>query len=450
MPKRALRLRLLGLGAICALFAACENTPSNLKQPLVAMSGFSFYDDPLSYINNVRAKSGLNYFAQNEILNISALNHAKYVVANEAMSHDESPGKPNFTGENPSKRAFYAGYNAVVRENLSYNSSDLKSAIDGLLSAIYHRFAFLDFSADEIGIGYFEHGKKSSYVFEMGNSRLNAFCSRNLNDEGSGKFLLGMCKNETLRMREDKFKGATALNSRPYVYYPNDEPALAFFSNEIPDPMPECKITANPVSVEFNSAQPPVAMKSFKIYEGGRELQNIKILDKNSDPNAILSDRQFVLFGREVFKFDAKYGAEFNYEQGGKQKTLRWEFITQAPKFRYFVVQGGENLSVKNGAFYDIFVTPKDCNDLMKSYKTSYSFMDKPEISSPAANMLRVKLNGAKGAKLEISTDNGAVINLYLSDDSKSYGGMGKIYAAIAAVLTAIILFYLLARRRGR
>ena len=33
-------------------------------------------------------------------------------------------------------------------------------------------------------------------------------------------------------------------------------------------------------------------------------------------PNAILSDRQFVLFSREVFKFDAKYGAEFNYEQG--------------------------------------------------------------------------------------------------------------------------------------
>ena len=157
-----------------------------------------------------------------------------------------------------------------------------------------------------------------------------------------------------------------------------------------------------------------------------------------------------MLFSRDVFKFDAKYGAEFNYEQGGKQKTLRWEFITQAPKFRYFVVQGRENLSVKNGTFYDIFVAPKDCNDLMKSYKTSYSFMDKPEISSPAANMLRVKLNGAKGAKLEISTDNGAIINLYLSDDSKSYGGMGKIYAAIAAVLAAIILFYLLARRRGR
>ena len=64
--------------------------------------------------------------------------------------------------------------------------------------------------------------------------------------------------------------------------------------------------------------------------------------------------------------------------------------------------------------------------------------------------MLRVKLNGAKGAKLEISTDNGAIINLYLSDSSKSYGGMGKIYAAIAAVLAAIILFYLLARRRER
>ena len=106
MPKRALRLRLLGLGAICALFAACENTPSNLKQPLVAMSGFSFYDDPLSYINNVRAKSGLNQLAQNEILNTSALNHAKYVVANEAMSHDESPGQAKFYGRKSVKARF--------------------------------------------------------------------------------------------------------------------------------------------------------------------------------------------------------------------------------------------------------------------------------------------------------------------------------------------------------
>lgn len=132
------------------------------------MSGFSFYDDPLSYINNVRAKTGLNQLSQNEILNTSALNHAKYVVANEAMSHDETAGRAGFTGENPSKRAFYAGYNAVVRENLSYNSGDLKSAIDGLLSAIYHRFAFLDFASDEIGIGYFEHDKKAVTFLRWG------------------------------------------------------------------------------------------------------------------------------------------------------------------------------------------------------------------------------------------------------------------------------------------
>ncbi|MBR7046884.1 MAG: CAP domain-containing protein, partial [Campylobacter sp.] len=248
MQKQVRKLRFFLLLGAAFLLISCEKAPDNLKKPLESKSGFLVYDEPLNYLNNLRIKSGLNQLKQNQILDLAALNHAKYVVANSIMSHDEIQGKTGFTGENPSKRAEFVGYNSSVRENISFNADDLQSAIDGLMSAIYHRFAFLDFEIDEVGIAYFKNEKDASYAFEMGNSSLERFCSANKNDEGNGRFILGMCKDKTLKMKSDKFEMANRLNSTPFVYFPNSEPQQAFFSNEIPDPIPECKITANPIS----------------------------------------------------------------------------------------------------------------------------------------------------------------------------------------------------------
>ena len=447
MQKQVRKLRFFLLLGAAFLLISCEKAPNNLKEPLESKSGFLVYDEPLNYLNNLRIKSGLNQLKQNQILDLAALNHAKYVVANSVMSHDEIQGKIGFTGENPSKRAEFVGYNSSVRENISFNADDLQSAIDGLMSAIYHRFAFLDFEIDEVGIAYFKNEKDASYAFEMGNSSLERFCSANKNDEGNGRFILGMCKDKTLKMKSDKFEMANRLNSTPFVYFPNSEPQQAFFSNEIPDPIPECKITANPISIEFNKFAKPVKMQSFKIYKNGVEITDTKILDKKSDPNGILNDRQFVLFSKSIFEFDAEYEAKFSYTQDGENKTHAWKFKTSTPKNNYFVAKDGDNLGVMPDIFYDIFITPKDCNDLLSSYKASSSFMNKPEISNPHANTLRVKLSGAKGSKLKITTNDGKVINVFLKEKSKNYKQDPLIYA-VGGIILAIIIFYFLARKR--
>ncbi|MDA3057295.1 CAP domain-containing protein [Campylobacter sp. VBCF_05 NA6] len=422
MQKPAQKLKIWLLLGTAGLFLGCKGEPANLKEPLPSKSGFSFYDTPINYINYIRQSSNLNPFAPNSLLDKAALNHAKYVVTNDEVTHDESEGRAEFSGKTPSDRAFAVGFNSGIVENLSYNAHDIKASIDGLLSAIYHRFGFLTFDANLLGVGYYEQGEKSAYVYEMGNEYLEEICGGGKSQSGDGKFIIGLCKNKSLAIRNENYERTRSLNTTPYAHYPNKEPSLAFFSHELPDPVPECAITANPISIEFHPQAKPVEMLEFRLFDSeGAEIKDTKILNKKSDPNRRFNDKQFALFSKEVFKFDATYTAEFSYKQGERQDKIRWDFTTQTPKYDYFIVSGGENLAIKNGKFYDIFFAPKDCNDEVKNYKTSYNgAIDKPEIQNTATNMLRVRVNGERGAKLEISTDNGRVVSLYLTDEPKN------------------------------
>lgn len=446
MQKQVQKLRILLFLGVAFFLTSCEKIPQNAKTPLLSQSGASIYSEPLSYINNIRSKSNLNTFTNNSILDTAALNHAKYVILNNEISHDEDRNKPYFTGITPIDRANSVGYNSAVLENLSFNAHDVKSSIDGLMSAIYHRFAFLNYEFDEIGIANFSDGKNNSYVYEIGNSKLENFCSSNSSDSGDGKFILGVCKNKQLRIKYEKYENFKNLALTPYVFYPNDEPTLAFFSNEVPDPMPECKIMANPISIEFNKNTNKIEMIDFEVFEDDKKLQNTKILTKKNDPNLRLNDKQFVLFSKDVFKFGKNYTAKFSYKQDNQNKEIKWNFSTQTPKYDYFIVKNGDSLSLSPDKFYDIFLEPDDCNDLIEKYELSYSFMNKPEVSNPFANTLRVKLSGEKNAKLQIKINNSKVINLYLNEKSKNY--TNSLFYAFGGIIFAVIIFYFLARKR--
>lgn len=414
MQKLGQKLKILAI--LVGIFALCgcdEKIPPNAKEANPSKSALSFYTNPLDYLNNIRLNSGLGSLSQNEILDIAALNHAKYVVLNNEISHNENQSGQLFSGVTPQDRAFYAGYNSSVSENLSYNADDMKSAIDGLMSAIYHRFAFLNYEIDEIGIGFFENGKISSYVFEMGNSNIENFCKKGLKDGGFGEFIFGFCKDKNLAMQKAKFQNFKAINPAPFVVYPNLEPALAIFSGEVPDPTPECKILSTPVSIEFNAKSGEIKMVDFVIYDGENELKNTKKIDANSDINGKFSKFQFAVFSREIFKFNHTYKARFDYTQNGESKNIEWEFKTQTPKNHYFIAQNGDNLALLPDMTYDIFISPNDCNDVFGSFKIKYSG-EKPEISPISTNFLRVKMGKKSGNKAQIKTDNGKILNLYL------------------------------------
>ena len=201
--KRGLKFSLLA----CAFFlAGCDilggqgkdSALKSAKQP-----EFSFVpdSDAVSYLNEYRRGSGLSSLKQNQILSQAAKNHADYSAQNEYMGHDETAGRAKFSGADPVSRAIAAGYKSRhILENIAYKN-DFKEAVDGLFSAIYHRFAFLNLSVDEVGYALASKDKFNAFVFEMGNSRLNAFCARGASDTGAGRFYTNVCADKNLKIK---------------------------------------------------------------------------------------------------------------------------------------------------------------------------------------------------------------------------------------------------------
>jgi len=148
--------------------------------------------EALFILNEIRETMGMNTLMPNSQLQMAAQAHADYLVRNHTASHNEIQGLPGFTGETPTERAFRAGYlSSQVLENLSTQTRDAKHSVHGLLSAIYHRFAFLDVGIDEVGVGLSQDAKEpenNAFVYVMGNSYLNALCHEK-SFKGYGRYL---------------------------------------------------------------------------------------------------------------------------------------------------------------------------------------------------------------------------------------------------------------------
>ncbi|CZE46926.1 CAP domain-containing protein [Campylobacter geochelonis] len=442
-PAQSFKLILL----VAAIFLTSCSNEKNYKTPLQPNSEV-YYSDPVDYINSIRLDSRLNQLKPNQILSHSAQNHAKYTFINKVQSHDEQEGMPAFSGKTPTDRAQNVGYFSGASENISINSKSQIESVSGLMSAIYHRFAFLDPSIDEIGYGTFGDKDRVNLTYNMGNSQINEFCKRGVSDSGYGKFYTGACKQKEISISENRFNNYKDLNFNEYTYYPNSENTKAFFSSEIPDPIPECKITANPISIEFSSYKKAVSMVSFKVFDGEDELKDTKILTSENDVNSIFNKFQFALFSKEVFKFNHSYRAEFEYIQDSKTKKVAWDFKTSTPKYQYFIAKNGDVLGLEPDIWYDVFFYPDNCNDVFKKYSMSYRFMSKPAIDTIDTNSIRVKLSGVKNAYVTLETDNGKKIKMFLLNSSESlsiFDYKGYIFGFFVVIFA---IFYTIIKRR--
>jgi len=151
---------------LCLLLPACV--------PLAA--------DPLavSAVNEMRQAAGLQLLTESAPLTEAAAAHAVYLQRymppgseQQASAHEERAGLPEFSGYLAPDRAVRFGYpHAQVLENVSLGNPDIRSSVADLMSAIYHRFAFLDFSVDEIGAA----SVAQRYVYNMGHRGLAQTC----------------------------------------------------------------------------------------------------------------------------------------------------------------------------------------------------------------------------------------------------------------------------------
>ena len=461
--KRGLKFSLLA----CAFFLSGCDILSGQDKDVALKSAkqpeFSFVpdSDAVSYLNEYRRGSGLSGLKQNQILSQAAKNHADYSAQNEYMGHDETAGRAKFSGADPVSRAIAAGYKSRhILENIAYKN-DFKEAVDGLFSAIYHRFAFLNLSVDEVGYALASKDKFNAFVFEMGNSRLDAFCARGASDTGAGRFYTNVCADKNLKIKDAKFDNFTG-SSKPFVKFPGSTAVTPYFSGEIPDPFPECKITANPVSIEFNANAGEIKFKDFEIFKDGQKLQNLHVITSKNDVNSKFSKGQFAAFAREVFDFGAQYEAVFSYEQAGARnqsaqnagaqvKQIKWSFKTKTPQNPYFDARDGDVLGVDAGKTYEIFFRPKDCNDLMTRYVYKVSSFAEAQIKQSGTNTLSVKLKGLAGDTLSI-TAGGMSVKVRLKTSSPEAVRERRAFYVRAGLMIAgvIVIFALIGRKMKR
>jgi len=344
-----------------------------------------------SYLNSIREIMQMERLAENTQLKTAAQAHADYLVLNDESAHGEIIGHKNFTGVMPVERAFHAGYNSSqVSENLSTKNSNARTSVDGLLSAIYHRFAFLSPGIDQIGVGVTQDMKdsdKSAFVYLMGNSVLDQLCTGK-NFSGNGKYIYEVCKVSEHRIQEKVFRQSlqhSKQNNPKIILYPYDgeeEVPPAFYS-EIPDPLPDYEVSGFPVSVEFNDHFfKEVTLHSFKLYvDKGEEIEDVRLMDKSSDPHQRFTSKQYALFPMKRLEYDQKYRAEIIYVSQGKEETIMWYFHTQKPTEEFHLITKKEEaISIDPAKSHIIYFRPHGPHDIIKNIQfpadIDISFLD--------------------------------------------------------------------------
>lgn len=431
-------MRLLWFAFALIFLSACTDD-KNLKKASEPKH-FSDKTDILGYLNLIRKDLGLSPLLSDRSLDVSSQAHANYCAKNGVTGHNEIKDKPYFYATTPSKRVIKAGgKTSIASENITYKKyPDLY--IDSLMSAIYHRFGFTNQEIDIIGFSTVSTDKMTASVFNMSNSKIKKLCEQKFNPS-SGKFIINACENISLKIPKDKFDKAQKIDNVDIVHYPNNIPAQAYFSGENPDPMPECKILSTPVSIEFNRSLGSIKLLSFDIFKNGKKLQNTKLLSSKNDPNKRLNKYQFALFAQKPFEFDSKYEARVSYEQNGKKMQKNWYFTTQTPLKEYFAIDKNDELGVVADREYDIFFVPKNCNDLLNSYK--YSGNAKVKINQIDANLLRIKLSGIKGQSINIKA-NDYSIKVVLTNSSQDSFNPNGIVPALLILASVTIMFFVL------
>lgn len=347
------------------------------------------------YLNRLRQKAGMSKLLYNRTLERAAQNHADYLIANRKIGHYEDAKLPHFSGYKPSDRVIAAGYRTrLVVENVSSNSLDYRDSIDGLFSAIYHRFGFLDFQIDEVGISLRQDEKdpaKTAYVYEMGIYEVEALCGKKSYD-GPGEYAFKVCKDLLHRIEAKAFKkalNACALVNHKMVLYPYEEQTNVppAFYDELPDPLPGYRVSGFPISVQFNPRFfRYVRLLSFRLFkEGGEEIKETKILDHLSDPNGLFKKYEYALFPLKRLEWGTRYRVEIRYRADGRTVTKRWYFRTRMFDEKMAVLQHRKS-RVKLHADEPLILyfkprSPDDIlGDIRYSSRIELSFIDKNTI----------------------------------------------------------------------
>jgi len=368
--------------------------------------GFAYANVGIDYLNSLRTQTGLPAFTEQANLGAAAQNHSAYMETNNLTGHYEDSSKDGYTGDYASNRVIYSGYgNTIVAENVSSGTSTVQASVDGLFSAIYHRYAFLSLDWDQIGAGV--SNNKNYYTYDMGNSTLNAFCKDDNYSSNSGYTHVCADSNKIIAKKDYETVADAIKNSSPeIIVWPahNSDDTPPVFYEETPDPLPNNSVSGYPVSVEFNSKNDfnasLLSMNSFTLDDSdGERVETIVVMDKDNDPNHQLTEYQFALFPKNRLEWGSRYNAELLYDYDGSSSAKNWCFVTRSLRGnvdRFYRITEDINLKVVSGKEYALYLVPQTKDQQI--YRISYSYnTDKPNVRFIDNNTIAIKMTGSQG-----------------------------------------------------
>lgn len=328
--------------------------------------------EPLNYLNNIRVQAGLAPLTLNPALTKSAKNHAIYIYKHGFSAHYQDKRKVYFTGYSPVDRATYVGYpSLLVLENVSDGQESYKESIDGLMSAIYHRFGFLNFQVDEIGFAR----QANYYVYNMGYSKLRQLCETNHKINGS---YYQPCADKSKKVPEQAFDAVNQLllsKLQPVIIYPaaSQTHVKTVFYEETPDPLPDRSISGYPISVQFNKyLVKDIKFESFKLYKNCKtEVVKTRLLNKASDPNRVFTAHEFALFPLDRLEFGTLYCVKFKFIQNNRPRVLSWSFETENLD-NLIEITKDARLFIESGKTYHFNIKPWDINKIINNINYTY------------------------------------------------------------------------------
>ncbi|MDF1883567.1 chitobiase/beta-hexosaminidase C-terminal domain-containing protein [Sulfurimonas sp. SAG-AH-194-C21] len=379
-------------------------------------------NEALTYLNTLRNSAGLPSFTRNISLENASINHSNYLNEDGSISHYE-PNTANsfYTGNTPNDRGIAAGYQALYySENISSGQAGVRASLDDLMSAIYHRFGFLDLNIDEIGIGV---NVNSIFTYNMGNSLLNALCNSS-SYSGTGSYYYNVCADSSLKIEVSNYDNnlyALADAAQDYTLWPPsgsiDIPPVFF--EEIPDPLPNRSVSGYPISIEFNDRKyegSNIDINSFKIYdESNTEVTNTLLMDSLNDPNGHHTALQFTLFPLDRLKWNHTYTIELSYTIDGISTSKTWLFTTRNLNYDIFeITSNTETIRVTSGDTYAFYFPPVDGSDIFNSVSYSYSTASSPTVDIYDGNTLIITMNGLDSQKAIFNLTNGKTLTLQI------------------------------------
>ncbi|MBF0471968.1 MAG: CAP domain-containing protein [Gammaproteobacteria bacterium] len=396
---------------------SAQNPGGDATTPTSMNHSDTHNDNGYDYLNTLRTRAGMTSFHSNSLLQKAAANHAAYLTNNSATGHHESEGLAGFSGVSAAERAVAVGYpSRQVAENVSssYGSeeSSYHHSIDGLMSAIYHRLAFLSFDSDEVGLDLSGNGEATNYVYNMGNSAIASLCEES-SFSGVGRYYTAICSDSTKRLEAGAYLSAneTIATEQPdRVLWPaeGDRDVPPVFFEEDPDPLPAYSVSGYPISVQFNPAKvASAAVTRFELFDdSGVAISDTLLLSADNDPNQKLSPLEFVLFPLQRLQWAKTYRVELEYTVANLPASLTWSFTTRDPGTPlYTITTEGENISASAGDTFVVYMPPTHATDSNGSVNWSYSGYssgDSVEVELIDKNTLRLEIIASDG-KISVS-----------------------------------------------